>query len=348
MGWFWDSNPSNSTSQDAYKNLDPSLRDFLDQESASQAQSQTPLPKSKDSPSSSPDGAPSTYRSQVGLNNPGLSLQEQNAPPQDRPAVPQESLFPDGRYAHLWKDYRPYDEISSVSKTDQDKLADVVSQYKDRKAAIGRAALENCVAEQLEEQLCWRHGGFTKTMTMCRTENRAFNRCYTMQSRFLKALGYLSNQYATPEEEEKIQMHADKLYHEMLEREKTMNEAKGKGQETAALPPLISPEEATKALGEQSAFARARQQALEEGFSAQLSSYTPEKQKEIKERLKGMNEQERQMELQLVAAETRAQLEMASKIRDVMEEERQHRADRRERGKETLGDTLKKWGGWKQ
>lgn len=347
MGWFWDSKPSTSSQQDAYQNLDPSLRNFYDQESTSQSQSQTPLPKSKDQPTSA-DGAPSTYRSQVGLNSPGLSLEEQNALPQDRPAVPSESLYQDGRYAHLWKSYRPYDEISSVSKTDQDKLADVVSQYKDRKAAIGRAALENCVVEQLEEQDCWRHGGFVKTMTMCRTENRAFTRCYTMQGRFLKALGYLSNQYASPEEEEKIQMHADKLYHEMLEREKAMNEAKERGEEAPSFQPLLSPETATKALGEESAFARARQLAQAEGFSATLSAFTPEKQKEIKERLQGMSDEQREVELQLLAAESRAQLEIAGKIKDVMEEERQHRADRRERGKETIGDTLKRMGGWKQ
>ena len=187
-----------------------------------------------------------------------------------------------------------------------------------------------------------------KTMTMCREENRAFTRCFTMQGRFLKALGYLSNQYASPEEEERIQMHADKLYHEMLEREKAMNEARARGEEAPAFQPLISPETATKALGEESAFARARRLAQQEGFQASLSAYTPEKQKEIKERLQGMSEQEREVELQLLAAESRAQLEIAGKIKDVMEEERLHRAERRERGKETFGDSLKRLGGWRQ
>ena len=347
MGWFWDTKSSQASSQDTYSNLDPSLRNFYEQESAAQTQSQAPPQKAKPQPVSS-DAAPSTYRTQVGLSTTGINLEEQNSAPLDRSTVPPESLYQDGRYAHIWKSYRPYDEISNVAKTDQDKLADVVEKYKDRKAAIGRAALENCVAEQLEEQMCWRHGGFVKTMTMCREEGRAFNRCYTMQGRFLKALGYLSNQYASPEEEEKIQMHADRLYHEMLEREKAMNEAKQQGLEAPPYRPLISPEAATKALGEESVFARARQKAQAEGVTASLSAYTPEKQKEIRDKLQGMNAQEREVELQLLAAEGRAQLEIAHQIRDVLEEERQHRADRRERGKETIGDTLKRWGGWRQ
>jgi hypothetical protein len=347
MGWFWDSKAPATSTPDAYKNLDPSLRSFYEQESATQSSSPSSLPASH-APPASPDAAPTTYRSQVGLNTPGLSVEDQTTAPGDRPAVPPESLHQDGRYAYLWKSYRPYDEIANTSKTDQDKLADVVSQYKDRKAAIGRAALENCVVEQLEEQECWRHGGFAKTMTMCRTENRAFTRCYTMQSRFLKALGYLASQYATADEEEKIQMHADKLYHEMLGRERRTREAVERGENAPTFDPLLSADAATEALGPDSAFARARQRAQAEGFTATLSQFTPEKQREIKDRLQGMNEQQREIELQLLAAESRAQLETLDHVKQAFEEERQHRADRRERGKETFGDSLKRLGGWKQ
>ena len=351
MGWFWNPKPSNSTTDDTYSNLDPSLRDYLDSESHSKQQvahQPIPIPKPKEPPKPSPDGAPTTYRSQLGLDVPGITQENQNAGPQDRPAVPPESLFQDGRYAHLWKGYRPQSEIEAASRTDQDKLADVVDMYKDRKAAIGRAAIENCVMEQMEERECYKHGGFMKTMTMCRMENRAFNRCYTMQSRFLKALGYLSTQHQTEEEEERIQMHADKLYHEMLEREAKMKEAKKAGRETPKLDPLLQPDVLTKTLGEKSAYARARERARAAGLPTNLSAYTPEKQEEIKERVKGMSEQERELELQLIAAETRAQLEYSDQVKERMEEERIHRAQRRERGKETVGDTIKRWWGWQQ
>ena len=54
--------------------------------------------------------------------------------------------------------------------------------YKARKASIGRAALENCALEQWAVQDCWKGGGLRGRMTMCRRENKEFERCYLMQS----------------------------------------------------------------------------------------------------------------------------------------------------------------------
>lgn len=67
-------------------------------------------------------------------------------------------------------------------KTDQDRLLDVLHDFKKRKAAIGRAAVENCVMEQLNVNDCYVNGSWAKRMTLCREENRAFERCYMMQS----------------------------------------------------------------------------------------------------------------------------------------------------------------------
>lgn len=47
---------------------------------------------------------------------------------------------------------------------------------------IGRAALENCALEQSEVNECIKNGGWMKRMTLCRQENKAFERCYVMQS----------------------------------------------------------------------------------------------------------------------------------------------------------------------
>ncbi len=346
MGWFWDSKPSQSA-DDAYSKLDPSLRDFLSQESSNQQASHS-VPSSQNVPRSE-DGASTTYRNQLGLNIPGATHDKQKSiPDPNAPAVPPESLYQDGRYAGLWKTYRPQAEIEAASKTDQDKLADVAEMYKDRKAAIGRAALENCVMEQMAEKECFAHGGWKKMMGMCRTENREFNRCYTMQSKFLKALGYLSSQYTTPDEEERIQMHADKLYHEMLAREKAIEEAKQAGGEVPKFAPLLQTETVTQALGEESAYVRARRRARDEMLPTNLSAYSPDKQEEIKERLKGLSEQQKEIEMHLIAAESRAQLEYVDLLKAQREEERQHRAERRERGRETAGDTIKRLAGWKQ
>ncbi|KAK5163104.1 uncharacterized protein LTR77_010888 [Saxophila tyrrhenica] len=339
MGWFWDSKPAGDT----YSKLDPSLKDFLDKESSSQNATTQPVPRSGEVPRSA-EGASTTYRSQIGLPTSPNTPSDQQA----QPSVPAESLFQDGRYAHLWATYRPQSSVEAAGKTDQDRLADVVDSYRDRKAAIGRAALENCVMEQMAEKECFSTGGWKKMMGMCRKENKDFNRCYTMQSRFLKALGYLSNTYATADEEERIQMHADRLYHEMLAREKAIEQAEKEGQAAPTFAPLMQQDHVVQALGPESAYARARQRAKDEMLPTNLSAYPPEKQDEIRDRLKGLNDWQKEVEMQLIAAESRAQLEYAEKVKATMEEERAHRADRRERGKETAGDTIKRYWGWKQ
>ena len=58
----------------------------------------------------------------------------------------------------------------------------MLDAYKDRKAQIGRAAVENCVEEQIAYNDCLENGGWGDTMTLCRSKNKAFERCYIMQS----------------------------------------------------------------------------------------------------------------------------------------------------------------------
>ncbi|WPG97277.1 Hypothetical protein R9X50_00005100 [Acrodontium crateriforme] len=342
MGWLWGSSEAKATSSDPYSKLDPALREFLDKESPLKYNETQPT-ATKTQPAAD---EPQSYRAKLGWDQPSLDQESQTSKPQpEQLAVPQESLYQDGRYAHLWKNYRPQSEIESSGRSDQDRLADVVAAYNDRKAAIGRAAVENCALEQMAERDCWENGSLAEKFNMCRGPNREFLRCYTMQSRFLKALGYL-NTMRSPEEEEKIQMHADKLYHQMLDREREAEEAKKEGKEAPSLTPLITAESTEKALGSDSAFSTARARARELGMTNTLSQYAPEKQEQIKESLKGMNERERELELQLIAAETRAELEYADKIKAELAVERQARAERRDRGKETIGDTIKRLWGW--
>lgn len=80
-------------------------------------------------------------------------------------------------------------------------------------------------------------------MTMCREETKAFNRCYALQGKFLQALGYMSRSGSSDEEEERIQMHADKLYHRMMDYEAAVDRAKRSG---TPIPPLSSVFEASK------------------------------------------------------------------------------------------------------
>lgn len=162
MGWFWGkSDPPKPSNNDPLRELDPSLRDFLSKESPVKYTPAAPPPAPPPETTTTtptPDTKPAT------------------------PVVPPESLYPDGRYAHLWSTYKPLSVIEAESKSDQEKLLDVFEGYKERKAQIGRAAVENCVEEQLAVNECYETGAWMDRMTMCRGENRAFERCYIMQS----------------------------------------------------------------------------------------------------------------------------------------------------------------------
>lgn len=373
MGWFWGSSDeaSTSTSGDAYNKLDPALREFLDKESPvryrpSAAAANSTTAESQDS-----------YRSQIGIAKPEASSASsspttiatstpttttQSTSPST--AVPNESLYPDGRYAHLWKNYQPLSTYETTQRSDQDQLNDVIEAYNERKASIGRAAVENCVLEQMAEHDCFARGGMHAKMTMCRAENKVFNRCYTMQSRFLKALGYLGME-RTAEEEERIQMHADKLYHEMLAREEAVKAAKEEGKPEPLFKPLLNNASAAEAMGvqrvpseiaphEKSVLGAIQQvkAAKDEAAPTQppkaqgLDIYAADKRKEIEKRLLGKTKDERDLEIQLMVAESNASVEYAEKIKHYFDEEKRARADRKERGRETFGDSIKRVWGW--
>lgn len=165
MLWPWSSGKDNRSERDAndpFRDLDPSLRDFLEKESPVKYTSIAPNP------------TPSVTHT---VDVPSPSSTENTDP-----AIPAKSLYKDGRYAHIWKNYKPLAEIENASKTDQEKLLDVLDGYKERKARIARTALENCALEQYTVNDCFRSGGWRDKMNMCRPQNKKLERCYLMQA----------------------------------------------------------------------------------------------------------------------------------------------------------------------
>ncbi|KAI4203500.1 MAG: hypothetical protein LQ350_001838 [Teloschistes chrysophthalmus] len=167
-GWFGDSSKPSNNNEDPLRDLDPTLRDFLNKESPTKYQTTAPPPP--------PPPAPPQQRI------PKDPSQQNAEKDPSTPSVPPESLFQDGRYAHLWKNYRSRATIECEQKSDAEKLMDVLDHYKARKARIGKAALENCTLEQQATNDCYMKGTWGDTFTMCRPQNMAFNRCYTMQA----------------------------------------------------------------------------------------------------------------------------------------------------------------------
>ncbi|KAK2937139.1 hypothetical protein FoTM2_000357 [Fusarium oxysporum f. sp. vasinfectum] len=178
MGWI-SSVLGTDKSSDPLSKLDPSLRDFLEKES------------------------PLKYPSNQPTNPPPANQQPRNADaavtaaePQ-KPVVPSASLYQDGRYAHLWKNYQPLAEIEAETATDHEKLMSVLEAYKERKRGH------------------WQ-GGIGKL-------------CGIPRGRFLRALGHGSVVGRSPEVEEDIQMHADSLYQRMIKHEEAVEKAKAEG-----------------------------------------------------------------------------------------------------------------------
>ncbi|KAI1483548.1 hypothetical protein F4774DRAFT_97632 [Daldinia eschscholtzii] len=304
MGW-WDSLWASSSSDDPLRNLDPKLREFLERESPVKYSTAQPAqPRAKEEPV-----AP--------------TINEVEEQQKSAPAVPKESQFQDGRYAHLWKTYRPLAEIEAETKSEHEKLMDVLEGYKERKNQIGKAALENCALEQVDWRQCMMNPTMTERMTMCREQIKKFEKCYTTQTRLLKALGYLSTLDRSAEAEEEIQMHADTLYHRMLAQEAEITAAREEGRPIPQFPPLIPRLDQRQQT----------QQPIEEDL-------TPEQQETLKARLKKVPEEDRVAEEEAVRAEFRAKAEVASRVQDLWKKQEQDRLARKARGEETLWDKV--------
>lgn len=168
MGWVWD---DDDKKDDPTKQLDPGLKEYLDKEAPAKYE------PTKETTAPTP---PLSYREQV--KQAEIRAQEEADSDPNKPKVPSASLYPDGRYAHIWKDYKPLDQIEGPSTNPVER---VVEHFDKRKGVMNKAALENCAEEHVALSTCFKTGDFANKvkarMTMCQFENTKFARCYTMQ-----------------------------------------------------------------------------------------------------------------------------------------------------------------------
>lgn len=317
MGWFWGS--STNKSSDAVSKLDPDLRDFLEKEKPPE-KSRTPEPPKSHIDILSPPPASTPAQTQLASQH----------------GAPKESQFQDGRYADIWKTYRPLADIESASKTDQEMLSDLVDAYKDRQAAIKDAASENCIFERLDYRECLSSGSWFDRVTMCRAQSSCFFRCYEMQGKFLKALGYMGAVGRDEERMEKIQMHADKLYRQMIAREEARRKAEEEGRAVQEMAPVMASENVRE---------------FTEGphhrpIETVLEKLKPEDREPYLKRLEKKGPEERALEERLIEGEIREQIQHAVDLGYYYKEEREWRAKRKSEGRSTLGDRIKALGGW--
>ncbi|KAH7079037.1 hypothetical protein BKA63DRAFT_256756 [Paraphoma chrysanthemicola] len=328
MGWLWGSGGGSTD------NLDSSLQDFLKKEAPTGPRPSLPTSTSKKSDESTTSTATSTPASTE----------------PEKPFVPPQSQFQDGRYAHLWKNYTPQNVLDDRGKNEQDKLRDLVDAYNDRRAGIGRIAMENCALEYMEQFECFRHPKTWLSMgTLCNAESRRFNRCYDMQSKFLKALGYLTMDERSPEEDERIQMHADKLYQQMLQQEAEIEKAEKEGRERPKFESLLSDRAISRTTASNTAPRPATSTAANVGAEDESdvwSQIKPDSRRAYEEKLAKLPAQQQEMERIAVIGELKAQSGITKKVEQTFVEERINRMKRREAGQATIGDTIKYWWGW--
>ncbi|CAF3448935.1 hypothetical protein SNK03_000775 [Fusarium graminearum] len=297
MGWI-SSILGTDKSADPLAKLDPSLRDFLE----------------KESPLKYPANQPAHPAQAVQKpSNTNVTVAETQG---QKPAAPSASLYKDGRYAHLWKSYRPLAEIEAETASDHEKLMSVLEAYKERKEAIGKAALENCAEYQEEWVNCMKHGSWEDQIQMCRNQVRSFERCYLMQSRFLRALGHGSVVGRSPEIEDDIQMHADALYQRMIKHEEAVEKAKAEG-----LPVPVF----------QSKLPKAKDDSVVP---------TEELQQQWKEQLDKLPAEERAVEEAALRADLQVKAEVAGNVQKIWDTQAEQRKQRQAEGNSTFGDYM--------
>ncbi|KAF3051673.1 hypothetical protein E8E11_010594 [Didymella keratinophila] len=329
MGWLWGS------SNDSNK-LDPSLQEFLNKEAPTGLKPSLPAaPKEKKPIENTSAPAPPSAQSPVQA---------------EKPIVPPQSQFQDGRYAHLWKNYTPQDVLVDQGKNEQDRLRDLVDAYNGRNSTLGEVAMQNCAVEYMEQFECFRHPKTWLSMgTLCNAESRRFNRCYDMQSKFLKALGYLTVDARTPEEDERIQMHADKLYQQMLQQEAEIEKAEKEGREPPKFESVLSKANVARATaGKQSTTTPLSAQGyapveMEEDFWGQIK---PEARQKYEDTIAKLPSKDQEIERMAILGELKAQAGMSKQVEQTFIEERINRMKRKESGQATIGDTIKSWWGW--
>ena len=318
MVWPFSSSEDASAKQDPYSSLDPSLRAFLEKES--------PLKYQADLPPSPPAKPVAEATAVTSSTGPSSASSHNN-----------KSLFPDGRYDYLWRTYRPKTEIDAVGKSDQEKLSDVLDAYKQRRASISAAAVENCAAVRWQQHECITNGSIKQRLALCRYETRALDRCFRANARFLKALGYLSAWDRAPEEDERIQMHADRLYQRMMEQEKLVEEAKRAGRAPPVFEPVLPPEVSVNAPVGAGAGMKT---------PPEIERLRKGAREDFEKSVQGKNAVEKYYEERAFAAEIDAAVQASEQLDKRKEEVRQGKQERRAKGEASLGDKISGWLGW--
>lgn len=135
-------------------------------------------------------------------------------------------------------------------------------------------------------------------------------------------------------------MHADTLYHRMLEQEAEIEKAKAEGRPVPAFPSLFETHKyPTKMSAPQAAAAGA---GTEPGGGKDPYEPSQDIVDSWQEKLSQLPETDRMAEEEALRAEHRAKVMMAKNLQELWNEQSKEREKRRLEGKETIGDKIKR------
>jgi hypothetical protein len=138
-----------------------------------------------------------------------------------------------------------------------------------------------------------------------------------LRQRLLKALGYINAIGRSPEMDERIQMHADKLYHQMLEQEAAIEKAKASGLPEPKFEPLVP-----------------------KVSDDRIENMSEEAKKRYQDALAKVDEKEREAEAAAIHAELRSKEAMVGKVKELWKEQEAERQARMAKGEETFKDKV--------
>lgn len=129
-------------------------------------------------------------------------------------------------------------------------------------------------------------------------------------------------------------MHADKLYHRMLDQEAAIEAAKAEGKPVPEFSPLLS----SRAEKASTATTPATKASSVEPFQA--TELPDNLRKQLEKRLEGLDKEARDVEERAFAAELKAGEQVAGGLGTIFQKQEEEKRLRKEQGKETIGDKL--------
>lgn len=155
----------------------------------------------------------------------------------------------------------------------------------------------------------------------------------------MQALGYAASLDWDAHKEERIQLHADKLYHQMLDYEQRAAEARAAGREPPPITSLFRPDAQPVA---SHTLPNARSPSDSDnivipGGETFPEGYTPHTS------LKDLTPHERELAVRSVNAEIEQNKAYADEARPFVQKQQEARAKRQEKAKGWFGETIGKW-----